>query len=125
VSLTTSPADIAHDRTITCSEGETAPSDPLTEERQRDASRYVVIDELARGGLGRIMKAHDTRLDRPVAVKELLQSNRSLRRRFQREAAITARLQHPAIVPVYDTGSWKSGDAYYVMKLRTGGNTLK
>jgi serine/threonine protein kinase len=39
--------------------------------------------------------------------------------------AITARLQHPAIVPVHDSGVWESGEPYYVMKLLSGGRTLK
>jgi WD40 repeat protein len=90
-----------------------------------ESSRYVVQSEVARGGLGRVLKAHDERLDRPVALKESLASGGVLDERFRREAAITARLQHPSIVPVYDAGTWKNGAPYYVMKLLGSGSTLK
>jgi hypothetical protein len=57
--------------------------------------RYVIASEVGRGGLGRVLQARDQVLDRPVAVKELLRANDAMRRRFIREALITARLQHP------------------------------
>src|SRR5690348_14661494 len=62
-----------------------------------EARRYEVGGEVARGGLGRILRARDVRLDRPVAIKELLRSAEQDRARFAREALVTARLQHPAI----------------------------
>jgi serine/threonine protein kinase len=43
-----------------------------------------------------------------------------LRPRFEREAAITARLQHPAIVPIYEAGTWPDGKAFYAMRLVEG-----
>src|SRR6266542_2764473 len=86
--------------------------------------RYVIITELARGGLGRVFRAHDLRLDRSVAIKELISPTPGLRERFMRETAITARLQHPAIVPLYDAGTRKEGP-FYVMKLLGSGQTLK
>src|SRR5438067_1453632 len=61
---------------------------------------YLVIAEHARGGLGRVMRAKD-RLGRPVALKELLEHDEDAKARFLREALVTARLQHPGIVPVY------------------------
>jgi eukaryotic-like serine/threonine-protein kinase len=76
-------------------------------------------DELARGGMGRITRARDRRLGRDVAIKEVLAPE--LRARFEREAAITARLQHPAIVPIYEAGSWPDGSAFYTMRLVSGG----
>jgi hypothetical protein len=92
----------------------------------RPAPRYVVENELARGGLGRILKAHDELLDRPVAIKEpLINRGNATHQRFQREAAITARLQHPAILPVYDAGNRANGRPYYVMKLLSDSRTLK
>ena len=74
--------------------------------------------------MGRIFEAHDQRLDRRVAIKELIASNAALRERFRREIAITARLQHPSIVPVYDAGVRANGEPYYVMKLLRDGRTL-
>ncbi|HEY2748429.1 MAG TPA: protein kinase [Polyangia bacterium] len=82
--------------------------------------RYDVRDEFARGGLGRIFRAHDRRLGRPVAVKQLIGIGAEAARRFIREALITARLQHPAIVPIYEAGRWPSGEPFYAMKLVSG-----
>ncbi|HEX3759977.1 MAG TPA: serine/threonine-protein kinase [Kofleriaceae bacterium] len=76
-------------------------------------------EELARGGMGRITRARDRRLGRDVAIKEVLAPE--LRARFEREATITARLQHPAIVPIYEAGAWPDGSAFYTMRLVSGG----
>jgi WD40 repeat protein/tRNA A-37 threonylcarbamoyl transferase component Bud32 len=89
-----------------------------------DPERYEQIAEHARGGLGRIVRAVDRRLGRTVAVKELLRRDDSHEARFMREALITARLEHPGIVPVHEAGRWPNGDPYYVMKL-VEGRTLK
>lgn len=82
--------------------------------------RYSVGVERARGGLGRIIEAHDKQLDRTVALKELLANGGEAEARFAREALITARLQHPAIVPIYEAGRWANGKPYYAMKLVSG-----
>ncbi|MFT3698093.1 MAG: WD40 repeat domain-containing serine/threonine-protein kinase [Kofleriaceae bacterium] len=75
--------------------------------------------QIASGGMGRISKAHDRRLGREVAIKEMLEPDQ--RARFEREATITARLQHPAIVPIYEAGTWPNGGAFYTMRLVSGG----
>jgi serine/threonine protein kinase len=74
--------------------------------------------ELASGGMGRITRVFDRRLGREVAVKEML--DRSLRTRFEREVWITARLQHPAIVPIYEAGTFPDGSTFYTMRLVPG-----
>jgi WD40 repeat protein len=84
------------------------------------ADRYDMRDEFARGGLGRIFRAQDKRLGRPVAVKQLLAGGPEAAKRFIREALITARLQHPAIVPIYEAGRWPSGEPFYAMKMVSG-----
>ena len=89
-----------------------------------DPDRYQQVSEHARGGLGRVVRAVDRRLGRTVAVKELLRHDASNEARFLREAMITARLEHPGIVPVHEAGRWPNGDPYYVMKL-VEGRTLK
>ncbi|HWM84749.1 MAG TPA: serine/threonine-protein kinase, partial [Kofleriaceae bacterium] len=89
-----------------------------------ESSRYELEGVHARGGLGRVVRAHDRLLRRTVAIKELLQRTPSAQARFMREALITARLQHPGIVPVHEAGRWASGDPYYSMKL-VSGRTLK
>ncbi len=52
-----------------------------------------------------------------MAVKELLEPNSQAEVRFIREARITARLEHPGVVPVHDAGRWPNGEAFYSMKL--------
>jgi serine/threonine protein kinase/DNA-binding SARP family transcriptional activator len=81
---------------------------------------YKAEREIARGGMGRIVAAEDQRLGRPVALKELLEPAGEQLTRFQREALITARLQHPGIVPVYEAGRWPSGEPFFAMKLVSG-----
>jgi hypothetical protein len=82
--------------------------------------RYLVGPELARGGLGRVATALDRTLQRRVAIKELRVRTAAGRRRFVREALTTARLQHPAIIPVLDAGAWDSGDPFLVLRLLDG-----
>jgi hypothetical protein len=84
------------------------------------ADRYRVTGEVGRGGIGRVLHALDQVLDRPVALKELFAASESLRKRFVREALITARLQHPSIVPIYDAGHLGDRSPFYAMKLVAG-----
>ena len=81
---------------------------------------YLVEGEIARGGMGRVIAARDRRLGRPVALKELLSSSPDLARRFEREALMTARLQHPSIVNVHEAGRWPSGEPFFAMKRVVG-----
>jgi tetratricopeptide (TPR) repeat protein len=82
---------------------------------------YAVEGEFARGGMGRILSARDRRLGRTVALKELQAAAAPpSARRFVREALVTARLQHPAIVPIYEAGRWPDGIPFYAMKLVSG-----
>jgi WD40 repeat protein len=84
-------------------------------------SAYALGREVARGGMGRILAADDLRIGRPVAVKELLgKSSPSLAARFEREARVTARLQHPGIVPIYEIGKWPDGTPFYTMRMIEG-----
>ena len=66
------------------------------------------------------LRARDSHLERTVAIKELLRSGPDAEARFLREAKLTARLEHPSIVPVHDAGRWQNGRLYYSMKLVTG-----
>ena len=76
--------------------------------------------ELARGGMGSIHEAEDLRLSRTVAVKRLLLQGADAKARFEREALITAHLQHPAVVPIFDFGELPTEGPYYAMKLVEG-----
>ncbi len=86
----------------------------------KDPERYASRREIARGGMGRIVCARDRELGRDIAIKELLASNPTLERRFEREVRLTARLQHPAIISVHAAGRWPDGRAFYTMKLVDG-----
>ncbi len=69
--------------------------------------RYRLIEELGRGGMGVVWKAHDVQLDRVVALKRILAREFSCgepRERFLREARAAARLRHPHVVTVFDIG---------------------
>ena len=84
--------------------GQTGSGDDYDQLLTIDSDHYVVGREIARGGMGRIRAARDRRLGRPVAIKELLVRSDELRARFEREARITAKLQHPAIVNLHEAG---------------------
>ncbi len=84
-------------------------------------NRYRFDAELGRGGMGMIYRAHDTLLDRDVAVKVLSNSDIGTegRARLLREAQSAARLNHPNIVSVYDAGE-HNGTPFIVMELVSG-----
>ena len=82
--------------------------------------RYEIGTEIARGGMGRVVEATDTLLGRTVAVKEALTTDPEALRRFRRETRITARLEHPSIVPVHDAGISPDGSPFYVMRKVSG-----
>jgi tetratricopeptide (TPR) repeat protein/tRNA A-37 threonylcarbamoyl transferase component Bud32 len=84
---------------------------------------YAERRVLTSGGMGRILTGVDTRLKRKVAIKELRADNDQLRARFEREALLTARLEHPNIVAVHEAGRWPSGEPFYAMRL-VGGRSL-
>src|SRR5579859_7770361 len=83
-------------------------------------ARYRLGAEIARGGMGRVVDATDTRLGRTVAFKEALTGDLDSLRRFEREIRITARLEHPSIVPVHDAGESGGGAPFYVMRKVSG-----
>jgi serine/threonine-protein kinase len=86
---------------------------------------YVFGEVIGRGGMGEVLLAHDRRIGRDVAVKRLRSGapTQDEIARFLREARIQARLDHPAIVPVYELGRDASGRPYFAMK-RLAGTTL-
>ncbi len=87
------------------------------------SERYQLEAEIARGGMGRVVEAFDRELDRRVAIKEALTADTDTLLRFKREIWITARLEHPAIVPLYDAGTRSDGTPFYVMR-KIGGRPL-
>ncbi|MEU1982522.1 serine/threonine-protein kinase [Nocardia sp. NPDC019395] len=85
------------------------------------ADRYRITSAIGRGGMGEVWTATDLRLNRTVAVKLVSRDSAAdteARRRFHREARITARLRHPGVPAVYDFGG--SHELYLAMELVEG-----
>ena len=83
---------------------------------------YEIVSPLGAGGMGEVYKAHDTRLNRIVAIKVLstiLAGDQQFRDRFDREARTISQLDHPHICTVYDVGE-ENGVAYLVMQYLEG-----
>lgn len=87
---------------------------------------YKIVEQLGRGGMANVYKAYHANLDRHVAVKVLLPSfleDPNFLARFEREAKVVARLEHPNIIPVYDYS--KHNDRPYLVMKYVEGYTLK
>lgn len=99
--------------------GRTEHEDPRED---RSAERYEIHEEIGAGGMGQVFEAFDTVLGRRVALKCVRSGpeDRSAAMRFEREMALTARLQHPSIIPVYDAGLFPDGSRYFAMRLVEG-----
>ena len=108
-----------------------APPDPrrsgeiVVDDATTIAQTYAFGDVLGRGGMGEVLLAHDRRIGRDVALKRMRRSHptEDESARFLREARIQARLEHPAIVPVYELARDPAGRPYFTMK-RLSGVTL-
>ena len=88
--------------------------------------RYEIGPVIGRGGMAEVRSGHDTRLDRPVAIKLLRQEmayQPGVRSRFESEARLAARLIHPNVVAVFDSGE-ADGVPFIVME-RLSGETLQ
>ena len=97
-----------------------SPEMPATRTR---TGRLQPLGEIARGGMGAVLKGRDPDIGRDVAVKVLLESHRDkpdLIRRFIEEAQIGGQLQHPGIVPIYELGAFTNCRPYFAMKLVKG-----
>src|SRR4051812_16094963 len=83
------------------------PYSPEMPEPADRPDRLQLLGEIARGGMGAVLKGRDIDLGRDLAVKVLLERHRDhpeLVRRFVEEAQIAGQLQHPGVVPVYELG---------------------
>jgi eukaryotic-like serine/threonine-protein kinase len=108
------------------SEPDTGGADAVADGTIRYVGDYELHNEIARGGRGIVYKARQVSLNRPVAVKLLLDQTRSdwaSTQRFNLEVKAAANIEHPNIVPIYEVGEHE-GRPYYSMKLFERG-TLK
>jgi len=86
-------------------------------------TRYEVVEELARGGMGVVLRSKDIDLGREVAMKVIRPEyarQGDVLRRFVEEAQIGGQLEHPGIVPVYELGMQEDQQVYFTMKLIHG-----
>lgn len=85
-------------------------------------TRYRLLEEVARGGMGVVYAVKDENLHRRVALKvlEMPGGESELASRLMREARVLASLEHPGIVPVHDVGTLADGRVFYTMKLVEG-----
>ncbi|WP_434416910.1 TOMM system kinase/cyclase fusion protein [Nannocystis pusilla] len=125
------PAELlsdAEETTILHGAGEKPGFMPLAKKGDRiggeDGQRFELLERLGAGGMGVVYLARDTLLDRPVAIKFILQaptddSGRELVERFRGEARASARLSHENIVRVFDLGS-AAGVPFLVMEYLEG-----
>jgi serine/threonine-protein kinase len=89
----------------------------------RARAAYQVLGEVARGGMGAVLRGHDSDLRRDVAIKvldERLAERPEVVQRFVEEAQIGAQLQHPGVVPVYELGLMADERPFFTMKLIKG-----
>jgi len=85
-------------------------------------AHYRIISKLGAGGMGEVYRAHDSRLNREVAIKLLppeFAKNEDRLRRFEHEAQATSALNHPKILTVYDVGEYE-GSPFIVAELLEG-----
>ena len=88
----------------------------------RHFDHYMLVEKIARGGLGVVFKARDLKTERVVALKMILAGNLASPaevQRFRNEIEAAANLEHPNIVPIYDVGEFEQRP-YYTMKLMAG-----
>lgn len=85
-------------------------------------TRYEILEEIGRGGMGTVYRALDAVLGRDVALKVLTlsEADPADADRLRREARVVALLEHPGIVPVHDAGVFSDGRVFYAMKLVRG-----
>ena len=95
---------------------------PSSPKPSADVGHFTKGREIARGGMGAILKANDRMLGRTVAMKVVLEDRASedARMRFIREATVLGQLEHPNIIPIHELGKDDDGNLFYTMKMVEG-----
>jgi WD40 repeat protein/serine/threonine protein kinase len=115
--MSTTPTSIFDDT----ARAETSENGPLEPDGSLGTriGHYRLLRELGRGGMGVVLLAHDTKLDRKVAIKQMRADGRANPRRFLREALAMAKLSHPNVIPIFEIGE-REGSAFIVMEYVEG-----
>jgi tRNA A-37 threonylcarbamoyl transferase component Bud32 len=103
------------------------PNKPIAELTGR-IGKYEIVRPLGKGAMGQVYLAHDTVLDRDVALKVMvaqIADDPELKARFEREARAVAKMTHPNVVTVFDLGSHTDGSPYIAMELLKGQDLQK
>ncbi|HEX9092886.1 MAG TPA: protein kinase, partial [Coriobacteriia bacterium] len=90
--------------------------------------KYAIAQPLGKGAMGQVYLAHDTVLDRDVALKVMaaqIADDPDLKKRFEREARAVAKMTHPNVVTVFDLGNHTDGSPYIAMELLKGQDLQK
>jgi len=130
VSLPVASADTIDAGSADASPRPSSPADPAAGPGTSINARYVVLGEIGHGGMGRVLRVRDEKIQREVALKSLLSedgepgsardaSTNTRTRRFLREVQLSGQLEHPSIVPIHDLGE-SDGSPYYTMRYIQG-----
>src|SRR6266852_3633799 len=124
------PPDKSQQETLTLNETSTTPLNETTLPQESHLigqvldGRYLIEKELGRGGIGAVYLARDRKLhDKPVVIKVLLEKslqNSWVVQKFQQEKEALARVDHPGVVGILDTGELANGKPYIVMQYIDG-----
>ena len=114
---------LARDVTTDLKDSSTTPAEPSTGGAPPTPAGYELGDEIGRGGMGIVYRAHDPAVNRDVAVKVLQDRYRKrprATRRFVEEGQVTGQLQHPGIPAIHQIGILSDGSPFLAMKLIKG-----
>lgn len=103
-----------------------ASNDPILDDEGPPSERYLILEEIRSGGMGHVYRAYDRICGRLVALKMIRKEYSDeprMRRRFLAEVELTADLEHPGVIPIYDQSIDSSGREFYVMRLIHGAGT--
>jgi tRNA A-37 threonylcarbamoyl transferase component Bud32 len=119
--------ELEEQKSETVYSGQASAPPPVPQAAPSPAKRYALGEPIGEGGMAVVYEAHDTELDRTVALKALRTehaADEGHRGRFDAEVRIMAALDHPGAVPVYERGVLPGGERFYAMK-RVRGRTLR
>ena len=106
----------------------TDPNKPILKDLTGRIGKYEIVSPLGKGAMGQVYLAHDTVLDRDVALKVMvaqIADDPELKTRFEREARAVAKMTHPNVVTVFDLGSHIDGSPFIAMELLKGQDLQK